>query len=102
MLHPNHSWIEGNMPGKAVCAACNKASANPHCLYGYRCAWCQMTVRVLPLCVFVLHTHLFRAAVQVHPRCQSQIDAVCDLGLFRPMILPPYIISMVPSVHTRA
>eukprot|EP00051_Salpingoeca_urceolata_P033222 m.500177 g.500177 ORF g.500177 m.500177 type:complete len:1056 (+) comp59879_c0_seq1:137-3304(+) len=67
----NHWWVEGNIKAGTNCAVCEKSLATGHCLFGWKCDWCQTAV---------------------HPSCKHSVIAQCvpgQTGGITDLILPP-------------
>lgn len=68
-----HQLVQGNLPSDSVCGVCGIICASPFGLHGLRCLWCGRTV---------------------HEECLRHLPEICDLGLFRGLVLPPSIVRL--------
>jgi len=71
-----HHWHEGNLPSNSKCVVCKKTCWTSECLAGMKCEWCGTTA---------------------HIYCQKLVNAECNFGSLRDIIIPPYAIS-VPRI----
>uniref|UniRef100_A0A914V8P2 Phorbol-ester/DAG-type domain-containing protein n=1 Tax=Plectus sambesii TaxID=2011161 RepID=A0A914V8P2_9BILA len=63
-----HHWVHGNLPHHSVCSVCDELCGDGPGLRDFKCVWCQKCA---------------------HERCMKSVPAVCDLGQFKEMIMPP-------------
>ncbi|OTF75236.1 dihydroorotate dehydrogenase (quinone), mitochondrial-like protein, partial [Euroglyphus maynei] len=91
-----HHWVHGNIPSHSKCFICHRyceddtdndemigkdgdgdTTMDEHTLYHYRCCWCQRTV----------HQTCFHKSDS-----NIRIEADCDFGRYRRLIIPPHYI----------
>ena len=87
-----HHWVHGNIPLHSKCFICHRycedddetiekenigTTMAEHTLYHYRCCWCQRTV----------HENCFHKSDS-----NDRIEADCDFGRYRRLIIPPHYI----------